>query len=602
MTTNPLVDFLASYGPEAYASSVYDELVLKAAAAANCEPLDIDQRVIREVVKKVKSVKPWCIILTGTAGDGKTYTVRKAFEEIGGKEEIWNNADGILEYIYNGQKIEFIKDLSEINKKKKNGLLPRIHESILGNGDTTFVICSNYGHLLGFLGNGEQPSCGKKLNKIISEMHRNGNRKYPGINLLFINMSRRTDVIVIDNIIDAIANHKDWKKCKKCRYYNHRSNPCPIRVNLNILQDRERSNIRLRLKNMIDIASADGKHMPTRQLIMLTVNIILGDKKNRDRAGHPNLLNCARAKQRADDSEYKYTNPYANVFAENIDEQQRYIYGIYSALKEFGVGYEANSNLDKKITSGCQSISDDKNYGMSIFKPQRRSYRASKDKDVDAFCDAMVDQRRRLFFSINYDMERRRDGSQGNPWKLSVFSYGGLYCTLLKNESATSEVKKIRRDIIRGLNRIMTGLMTNTNDKLWIIEPKNDHTSGWEIPIAIRFAGRNHDGAARLSFKSPSISGNAPQVVVTMQRCGRSARLSLRPSLFEYILRVSNGAIPSTFPLDCRMEISRFQLEINGLSEIEERKGVLVDPQVVSMEDGDLKGSPIQFFESKGDW
>lgn len=602
MSENRLVDFLVSYGPHASGSSVYDELVVKAAAAAGCDPLDIEQPVINEVVDKVKSDAPCCIILTGTAGDGKTYTARKAFEEIGGREEDWINVKGILEYNYNEQKIEFIKDLSEIGKKDKGDLLPRIHASIHGKGDTTFVICSNYGHLLGFLGDEKKSSNGAMLYKMLKEMHRYGSKDYPDKHLLFINMSRRTDAIVLDNIIDAIANHKDWKKCKKCIYYRHKKNPCPIRVNLDILQDGEKSNVRKRIKNMIDIASASGKHMPTRQLIMLAVNIILGDRKDRDKAGHPSLLNCARAKQRADEMEYSYTNPYANVFGENINKKQRYTYGIYSALKEFGVGYEANNEIDQKIISGYRELPDDNIYGMSIFKSQRRDYRASKDKDVEAYCDAVVDQRRRLFFSSNESLR----GDQTNPWELSVFSQGDLYCSLLEEKGDTDEVsdkvRKIRRKIICGLNRIMTGLMTNTNDKLWIIEPKNDHMSGWEMPIVIKFAGKGYGGDARLCFKSPSIFGAAPQVVVTMPHCGKAAGFILRPPLFEYILRVSNGAIPSTFSLDCRMEISRFQLAINGLLEIDQQEGGVVDPQIVSMENGDLKGSPIHFFESKGDW
>ena len=581
---------------------MYDELVVEAAAAAGCEPLNICQPVIREITNRVKLGESSCIILTGTAGDGKTYTARKVFESLGGNNEDWVNTDGILEYNYRGQKIEFVKDLSELERKTKNKLLPRLRASVFEKGDVTFIICSNYGHLLSFLSDKGRSVDGKRLYKLISDMHSCETKDLSDENLLYVNMSRRTDGVIIENIIDKIVTHKDWKKCKKCSYFKHQKNPCPIRLNLDIIKNKEKSSIQSRLKCMIEMAAADGKHIPTRQLIMLVVNIILGDRKNQNKPDNPNLLNCTRAKQRADEKDYKYTNPYANVFGENIDEQQRYMYNAYSALREFGVGYETSSKLDQMIISGKHDTSSDEIYGMAIFKPQRRDYRASQDKDTEAFCDAMIDQRRRLFFSTDQNIDENEDKSTFNPWKLSTFSYGDMYCYLMREKDSTDDIKKIRREIICGLNRIMSGLMTHTNDKLWIIEPRNEYTSGWKMPIAIKFAGHGHDGDARLSFKSPSGFEKAPQIIVTMPHCKRSIPFPLKPSLFEYLLRVANGTVPSTFSRECRIEIARFQLAINGLLEIEQREGILVNPQIVTLENGDLKSNRIDFFESAGDW
>ena len=77
MTPNPLVEFLASYGPQASSNNLYDEFVVNAAQKTGCEPLEIEQPLIGQVIKWLQEPSPKSIILTGTAGDGKTYTARR---------------------------------------------------------------------------------------------------------------------------------------------------------------------------------------------------------------------------------------------------------------------------------------------------------------------------------------------------------------------------------------------------------------------------------------------------------------------------------------------------------------------------------------------
>ena len=46
MTSNPLVDFLASYGPQASSNNLYDEFVVEAAKRTGCAALEIDQPLL----------------------------------------------------------------------------------------------------------------------------------------------------------------------------------------------------------------------------------------------------------------------------------------------------------------------------------------------------------------------------------------------------------------------------------------------------------------------------------------------------------------------------------------------------------------------------
>src|SRR5690606_8196807 len=95
MTSNPLVDFLASYGPQASSNNLYDEFVVEAAKRTGCAALQIDQPLTAELVAMLRSETPRCVILTGTAGDGKTYTARKVAEALTGEARVWSNTQKI---------------------------------------------------------------------------------------------------------------------------------------------------------------------------------------------------------------------------------------------------------------------------------------------------------------------------------------------------------------------------------------------------------------------------------------------------------------------------------------------------------------------------
>ena len=63
-------------------------------------------------------VNPKPIIISGSAGDGKTYLLRKLFEEMGGDANCWSN-EYIPKLKFDGKHITFIKDFTEIEKKDK---------------------------------------------------------------------------------------------------------------------------------------------------------------------------------------------------------------------------------------------------------------------------------------------------------------------------------------------------------------------------------------------------------------------------------------------------------------------------------------------------
>ena len=590
MTTNPLVDFLASYGPKASGNNMYDEFVDAAAKRTGCKPIKIRQLLAAELAEELASDSPRSVILTGTAGDGKTYTARKVLKKLSGGKKKWRTTDKVLDYKCGGRKIRFIKDLSELNDSYKDDMFSEVCSSLAGNSSDIFIICANDGHLLKFFRDRRKQPYGDNLHREITKMLRHGSDESPDYNFRLINMSHRDNSNLVDAIIDSIVDHTDWNKCEGCPILTNIENPCPIRSNANLLRENENPFFRARLRDIIRMASSNGKHLPIRQLILLVVNIVLGDSKGGARGS--DLMNCRRARIRAKGSEYEFTNPYANVFGENIRKRQRDRYSVFSVLGEFGVGYETNNYFDQELIGEIGQLPDDPIYGNRIFKSHRNRYRSTSEERTDVFFNAMINQRRRLFFSTEINEDIIRIDHRCNPWNLTIYQHGASHCKLVADRKTISdrEVNAIQREIILGLNRIMSGYMTRTSDRLWIIEPSGVY-QGHENPLVIEQAGQRKRDNVTYSFESPVDESAPPRVQIRIRGITDPIDLNLRPSLTECLIRVAHGALPASFSSECLREIERFQLRV--VAALQSSTGDELVSYQLGMKDGKLEMQEI---------
>ena len=599
MSTNPIVEFLASYGPQPSSNNLYDEFVIETAKKTGCAPLEIDQPLASELEVMFRSEAPVSVILTGTAGDGKTYTARKLVEALSDSNAMWKNTQKIFDLLVrsrSNRRIRFIKDLSELNEHDKNEIYPSIRTSLLGEGTDLFVICVNDGHLLKFFRDREGE--GDSLHDRIAVMLRKDKQNDPCGNFRLINMSRQSHQHLVDNIIDVIVQHPGWSRCTGCPALDAVENPCPIRCNLEILRKRDGASMRARIKDMIRMAAADRRHLSIRQLILLTVNILLGDRKP-GRA----LLTCQRARSRANRNDYAATNPYANAFGENLGVRERLQYGAFEILSEFGVGFETNNFFDHSLLWDTDALPQCDFYGSRIFGSHREAYRIDPSANVRKFCGEMVDQRRRLFFSINPEAEDVRQSSRRDPWNLSVFKHGAAYIRLA--DSMTSDGAKvpseIRRALFRGLNRMMTGEMTTTEDRIWLTEPSGVYLGG-EIPLLVQHAGSKKQSPTYVSLPKAESNGKAPILTVTpLGRTDLNVEFVLRPTLVECLMRIAEGALPANFSSECRQDVERFQLRA-ATAVREAFNSSIPPPQQIAMSGGTLQSRPINIMDTEDDW
>ncbi len=560
MTNNPLVSFLASYGPQPSSNNLYDEFVVEAAKRTGCEPLHIEQPLVGNLKGLMLGDHPRSVILTGTAGDGKTYTARKLLEALDIGTVGWTNTQKYLTLDLPSQphrKVTFIKDLSELNKADKDSVFASIRDSLLGRTDELFVICVNDGHLLRFFKDRQDRDEG--LGDLIAESLRKGKSDSGDEVYRLHNMSRQSHHELVEDILDAIVEHPDWRQCEGCPAFTSVENPCPIRCNLRILQERGDATMRARLRDLIRMAAADGRHVSIRQLILLVVNILLGDEKSPGK-----LLTCKKARNRASKKAYALTNPYANAFGNNLRIRQRRQYWVFAVLEEFGIGFETNNYFDHSILNDCSELPNREQYGTELLGEDWERYLNDTSTYDSAFERKVVDQRRRLFFSIEPASTGNRQ--ETSPWNLTLFRHGDDYIKLA-NSCANEDIPlppRIRRKLLRGLNRMMTGELAKTCDRIWLTEPSGVFR-GQGMPLLVAEVG---DRRHTLSFFSmPIVASDGSPPILRITPSGnpkRNVDLHLWPTLVECLLRVAEGALPASFSSECLQAITRFQLQVTA--------------------------------------
>jgi hypothetical protein len=600
MKTNPLVNFLGAYGPQASANNLFDEFVRAAAEKYGCEPLHVEQPLIAELVEMFESSSPKSVILTGTAGDGKTYTARKVAETLTGSEDGWSNTDKEYELptrLPSGHRLRVIKDLSELTEENKTTLFPEIVRALTGKGDTLFVICVNDGHLLKFFRDRDAP----ELRDLIARMLRDDVREDPEGCFHLINMSRQSHQRVIDQVIDAMVEHVKWADCEGCPALVNKQQRCPIQCNRDILRERHAASMRARLKDMIRMAAADGRHLSIRQLLLLTANILLGDAEP-----GASLMDCQLAQQRAKNNGYESTNPYANAFGHNLTERERRQYGAFMVLSEFQVGFETSNTFDHGLLWGDESFPSCDWYGDRIFADIRDRYRGDPVYYAVDFQEGMIQQRRRLFFSMAPPHHESQNGLHRSPWNLSLFKHAAYYVAIVDGLLTNRMPGQIARRILRGLNRMMTGEMTLTEDRLWVTVPSGVYM-GSEVPLLVTHAGqRSHGNTTTVTFGLPGIvsdNGRPPELLVETHGHKRDpVRLALRPTLVECLLRIADGALPASFSAETQREVERFQLQV-ATAVRDSLDGISPVPKEVLMRDGHLQEQVIAVIgDGNGAW
>ena len=555
------IKFLRKYGPIPQNDNMYDEAINRASKRTKFNPITFESPFHRGLNENFGSEDPSSIILTGTAGDGKTYLCRMVWEDLGGDADEWNSEKKIRKiFLSNGKELVVIKDLSELRDEEKQilkDLAISLHDA---SSDTIFLIAANDGQLVEAWEKIRDSSEVEEVRRSIEDALVTGAKKCGRFPLLLLNLSQYRSEKLLQRVLDAVFEHPGWEGCENCHYAsNDVSSRCPIWENLQRLKNPL---FRNRLSALITLCDYNGLHIPIRQLLLLVTNALLGHQEVRDQ-----LMRCTDVPKLIQEGKAWYGNIYTNVFGTNL--RRRRLPEIFEVLRGFGIGDETSNRIDNLLIFGIDDpdekqrlyfeclVGDDEYYGANKhYRMLQSAYIEGEDQNAaEEFFGALAKQRQRLFFTIPDN-----DAEDLRLWELGVFHYAGeyLYDVIGALDRGNRVPSRIINRLVRGLNRIFTGMLTSSDQFLWLA------TSGSysQARISIMVDGRVSVMPDRSEYVAIEKDENGLLALVVNLDRETSVSLPLHLTRYEFLSRVAEGALPSSFSRECYEDILSFKSQV----------------------------------------
>jgi hypothetical protein len=556
------ISFLRNYGPIPRNDNMYDETIQIASKRKNIQPPTFETAYLSEILENFQSENPKSVILTGTAGDGKTYQCREIWETLGGSSEEWDRNEKVYTLICASYELVIIKDLSGLTPEQQNEYLPQTASAIIGeNRKKVYLIAANDGQLVEAWSRIKDNKDVRKVGQVIENLLVEDRREEEGYNIKLYNLSRQSAAVIFPRILDAVLKHSGWA-CDRCTYQLD----CPIWQNKSRLEGTETNRTtRERLTNLLELSELNEMHLPVRQLLLLVANALLGHPEAKEK-----LLSCREIPTICEKKKAPLASLYRNIFGENLGDRKRESTEVFKVLRSFSIGTETSNQIDNILIFGADDpdlrshytklVSSDSYYGASLsYQIQQSTYLEGHGTGnrEDDFLKALQTQRQRLFFMLpnNYPIDLKL-------WNLTVFQYAGEYlndvCKVLKQGKKLP--KFIITRLVRGLNRIFTGLLVNNEDDLILA------TSGSYSQAKISRVYEKSISVAKDRGESVSVELNVnrviPFLVVRLSQDIEPVSFNLTVTRYEYLSRVAEGALPSSFSQECYEDVLAFKTQV----------------------------------------
>lgn len=593
MPSSPWVRFLRSYGPTANNLTMFDEYVTSALGRAKVQPIQLSTPLLDDMVRHIEARVPGSLLIAGTAGDGKTYHCRSLWTRIGGDPKVWASKGNVKEHLLaDGRLAVFIKDLSEFNGEESDLPLQRLERSVLGNDDSEVVVlAANHGQLLDRLRDlGKRQGLTHPLRKPLQERFLQSG---PAPDRLAVfDLSRSTSRKTLDEVAMAVAGHSEWANCSRC-ILKADGKVCPIDENrLRLLGKTDDGQLARRLGDLVEIARLNGLHLPVRDLLALCANMVLGyaDAK----LAKENLMTCADVPKIQESRQFGKASIYANAFGANLPKRRASDRPVFRAMASFGVGEETTNAADGLLVYGKDDsrmqgdferlVAVDLIYGATAeFHAAQDAYLeghegARLEGGSTEFLEMLEAQRRRLYFSLP-------ESEPGYPrWSMTAFRFAGDYLDMIGSLKAKKPVSEITRGrITRGLNRVMTGLLLENVDRIFIASSGGFTQSRVSVLCDHETPSRRQGGIG-MAIKLDEESGRAQLDVSLSPVPGNSVAFDLSPIRYEFLSRVAEGALPASFSNECLEDLLAFKAKLLRKAEVVRKDGFAGDDDEVGGE------------------
>lgn len=591
------LQFLRQYGPISRNDNMYDETIQRSARRAGVEPILFEHPAEAEVVACFNKLTfdPVSVILTGTAGDGKTHLCRQVWQVLGGDQGEWASDNPYLSLVfaypkdrkqwpmsddpnlYRQVRIHFIRDLSGWAPQQglqwepaKEVLLQEFCKALFDfTSDDVFLIAANDGQLIESWRRLTDTPDVIKTRKLLEDLLVEDRQQEEGVRLKMFNLSRWSSAELFDRAHHAFVSHPGWDFCyadadADAENENENENGafgplCPIRRNFELLKSPLVTD---RLRSLIELCDHNGLHLPIRQILLLLANAVLGHPDCKD-----NLMRRADIPKMIEKGTQSKASIYSNIFGGNLSENRRHAITIFEYFELFQIGFETSNRIDNILIFGEgdvhlgvhfeQFLKEDSFYGADrrYFDARDRYIEGAEDDPNEAkdFLELLTAQRRGLFFKIPPELEKEL-----KLWELTVFRFAGEYL-----EDVLAVLRKrgtVRRPImnrmVKGLNRIFSGMLLNSERELFLTTSGNFSQAKISRVLVERVSvDPRHSEKVAIGIRA---SGHVELNVHLSSEIEESLELNL--VRYEFLSRVATeGALPASFSKECYEDILAFK-------------------------------------------
>ncbi|RVD44113.1 hypothetical protein EN742_03180 [Mesorhizobium sp. M4A.F.Ca.ET.020.02.1.1] len=568
------VRFLRLYGPTPRNENMYDEHIQRSAKRLGVRPIAFEHPVETQILELLRpgTERARCIILTGTAGDGKSRLCGHAWAALGGDEQIWSTDEVYYEMsaVIAGRVriVGIIRDLTKLSKDGPFGTYPEKHSLLAAvnkamfeeDPDRVFIVAANDGQLMEtwrkLPASAESARAYVLLENLLVE---EPDPASGGV--AFFNLSAIPCATLLDLSLDALLSHEGWQAA-----YNEATDigffslNCPIRRNYEILRQPL---FQSRLRALFELLDHSGLHTPIRRVLLLLANALLGHPGVKDRLMMPSDIDELQVS-----NTLHLSDIHDNVFGQNLSPARRESLEIMEFLSRFGIGHETTNRIDNILLFGAEDEVLRGYFTMLVeegtpprklaeLRTTRASYLECPESDLDGghpFLASLVAQRRAMFFRIPEEL-----AEDLRLWDLSVFSRAGEYLVDVVQPLAQGVRvnRRILSRLVNGLNRVFTGMLVSTERELLLATNLSYSGSG----VSQLLEERISVAPKRQERVEIALEGRMPSLIVHLDDTIR-CRLSLNLVRYEFLMRVASGALPGSFSRECHEDILAFKSSI----------------------------------------
>jgi hypothetical protein len=562
------VRFLRSYGPTPNNLNLFDEYITGALNRAKVTPLTLSSPQLDRIIAHVQSGALGSLLIAGTAGDGKTYHCRGLWTALGGQPKTWADASVVKELILqDGRVAVFVKDLSELRDEQSDEALMMLERSVFDGDDSKFmVIATNHGQILERLRDlGSRQGREHPLRKPLQDAFLLTSEPLDRLALFDLSRIAHRDSLV--EVVRAVSQHEEWDNCASCPLQMN-GRVCPILENRRRLLGKNGESVFVRrLGDLVDIARLNGWHLPVRDLLALVSNIVLGHPLAKE-----GLMACSDVARIQEEGIGELASLYGNVFGANLPLRRAMERPVFKALASFGIGSESSSGADGLLVYGyddfkladafAQLVAIDPVYGatpsyLSTLERYLEGEESARlESETGAFLDRLESQRRRLFFTLP-------DAEEAYPfWGMTAFRFGGDYLETINALTERRAVRdSIRSKLVRGLNRVMTGLLIENTDNIFVAS-SGGFTQSRVSVLCDTEAPAKRDRGVGMIVKLDKQTSRACLDVALAPGAENSVSFPLSPIRFEFLCRVAMGALPGSFSNECLEDMLAFKAKL----------------------------------------